>query len=254
MYRIQSFLLLFKCIVHLLLRRPFGAIIYDICNKYDELDIGHLRKFEKLAVKCRKAELDIQFLKNCKLLGVTPKFPTFPFPSKFQDDIRGIKKRLLKSATQRRIADKTKLERDRDEVKNFIRSTVSGMNFFILYKAIGKNVRKFEDSVIKTHSKKLSNLTYNHSLPFSASEVIQNKSSYSLSKEEEDILKYGLKYALHPMKISRSDVFCTFEKVNSFFKKDLKDMYSERHISAELQTLAETYVSSYRPPASTLKK
>ena len=251
---LKTVVLVTKFIVALLICRPYRSLIKDIANKYDELDISDLRKFEKLSLKCRKAELDVLFLKNCKLFGVFPKFVVFPIPTQHRQDAPTIRKRLLKSATQRRISERSQLEKERDNVSKFLKTTISILDYFILQKALSKNIEKFSTSIQKTHDKKLANLTRNHSFPLSASDVIQNKSSYVLSKEEEDILKYGLRYALPPSKVSRTDVFCEFEKMQKFFSKSLKAEYSHRHITAELQTLAENYVSSYRPSSSTLKR
>ena len=40
-----------------------------------------LRKYEKLKIKIRKAELDLTFLTNCQTLNCYPKFLTFNLPN-----------------------------------------------------------------------------------------------------------------------------------------------------------------------------
>ena len=47
---------------------------------------------------------------------------------------------------------------------------------------------------IKMHDKKLKNLPKNSVLPFTSTGIILNLLSIKLTKEELDILKYGLKY------------------------------------------------------------
>ena len=55
-----------RVIVTLLSLRPFGNIIHDIAGKYGKkVSISDLRKFEKTSIKVSKAELDLNFLKNC---------------------------------------------------------------------------------------------------------------------------------------------------------------------------------------------
>ena len=54
----------------LLLHRKFDNIIHDIVQKYENVDLTQLRKLEKISIKIGKAELDIWFLKNCKLYNV----------------------------------------------------------------------------------------------------------------------------------------------------------------------------------------
>ena len=48
----------------LLLSTPFGRIIHDVAGKYSHIDIADLRKFERISIKTRKAELDLNFLRN----------------------------------------------------------------------------------------------------------------------------------------------------------------------------------------------
>ena len=66
-----SYLYLITC---LLLYRKFGNIIHDIVKKYENVDLDQLRELEKISTKIGKAELDIRFLKNCKLYNVTLKY------------------------------------------------------------------------------------------------------------------------------------------------------------------------------------
>ena len=62
-----SYLYLITC---LLLHRKFGNIIHDIVQKYENVNLSQLHKLEKISIKIGKAELDIRFLKNCKLYNV----------------------------------------------------------------------------------------------------------------------------------------------------------------------------------------
>ena len=64
---------LLRIIATLLSLRPFGNIIYDIAEKYNrKVSISDLRKFEKTSIKVSKAELDLNFLKNCLSFNVFP--------------------------------------------------------------------------------------------------------------------------------------------------------------------------------------
>ena len=51
-------------LLFLLLSRPFGNIIHDIAEKYDHINTADLQKLEKLSIKSRKAELDLNFIRN----------------------------------------------------------------------------------------------------------------------------------------------------------------------------------------------
>ena len=43
-------------------------------------EVFQQRKFERLSIKTRKAEIDINFLGNCKIFNVIPKFLSFTLP------------------------------------------------------------------------------------------------------------------------------------------------------------------------------
>ena len=71
----------FRIIISLVLLRHFGKIAVDIAQKYESIDFAELRKAEKLHLKTKKAELDVNFLSNCKNLQVIPKFLCFCLPA-----------------------------------------------------------------------------------------------------------------------------------------------------------------------------
>ena len=86
----------------LLLHRNIGNIVYDILQKYENAELFQLQKFERLSIKTRKAELDIKFLRNCKIFNVTPKFLSINLPYTNEVDSKFIRKRLLQSALNKR--------------------------------------------------------------------------------------------------------------------------------------------------------
>ena len=71
-----------------------------------------LRKYEKLKIKIRKAELDLMFLKNCQALNVYPNFIKFNLPNVTSHDARFIRKRLLPSAIKKRKKELQSLRKD----------------------------------------------------------------------------------------------------------------------------------------------
>ena len=85
-----------------IVQRNFGNVIYDYVQKYDTLKIEQLRKYEKLKIKIRKAELDAMFLRICQIFNATSKFLTINLPNVSSYDLQFIKKRLLRSAVNKR--------------------------------------------------------------------------------------------------------------------------------------------------------
>ena len=59
-------------------------------------------KYEKLEYKKNKLKLDINFLNNCKQIGVFLKFLIFKLPNVSNKDALSIRKRLLCSAINNR--------------------------------------------------------------------------------------------------------------------------------------------------------
>ena len=241
-------------IVAIILNRPFGSIIHDVANKYDKLSVTDLRKLEKLCCKLKKSELDVTFLKNCQNFQVFPKFLAFNIPHSNSRENRVIRKRLLRNALHKRLSESKQSSRNLENEKSRIREMVSGLDWYILSKAIKKNEQKFIEKQILQHEKKLRNLTKNMSLPFKSHEIMNNLSNYRLARDEEELLKFGLNYGIPPLKISQTDIFTSFELLNSFLTSNLKDQHFSAPLLAELSHIAHSYSSSYRPSTQVLKK
>ena len=74
----------------------------DLARKYGNVTVKDFRKYEKLEHKKNKLKLDIDFLNNGKQLGVYPKFLIFKLPNVLNEDTSSIRKRLLRSAINKR--------------------------------------------------------------------------------------------------------------------------------------------------------
>ena len=62
---IKNVVLFLKLIVCLLVQQTFENVIHSNVLKYDSLDKSRLRRFEKLSIKLKKADLDLTLLSNC---------------------------------------------------------------------------------------------------------------------------------------------------------------------------------------------
>ena len=86
---------------------------------------------------------------------------------------------------------------------------------------------------MKTHDKKLRNLTTSLFLPFTTTQTVHNLSPKLLATDELEVLKYGLKHPIHPLQINKTDILTTFDFIHgAMTKNDLKD---KKH-SGELKT------------------
>ena len=75
--RLKNVLIFIQTILSFVLSRKIINIYNDIARKYGSITVKDFRKYEKLEYEKNKLKLDIDFLKNCKQLGVYPKFLIF---------------------------------------------------------------------------------------------------------------------------------------------------------------------------------
>ena len=73
------------------------------------------------------------------------------------------------------------------------------------------------------HEKKFKNLTKNIQVPFTSDVTIKDLSSYKLTEEKAEILKYGLKTPIEPKHLLKTGILTTFKKIHRSLSRDLKD-------------------------------
>ena len=79
--RLKNVVIFIQLILSFVLSRKIINIYNDIAHKYGNVTVKDFRKYEKLEYKKNKLNLDIDFLNNCKQLGVYPKFLIFKLPN-----------------------------------------------------------------------------------------------------------------------------------------------------------------------------
>ena len=80
-----------------MLSRKIINIYNNIAEKYGNVTVEDFRKYEKVEYKKKKLKLNINFLNNCKQLGVYPKFLIFKLSNVSNKGALSIRKRLLHS-------------------------------------------------------------------------------------------------------------------------------------------------------------
>ena len=103
-----------------MLSREIINIYNNIAQKYGNVTVKDFRKYEKLEYKKNKLKLDIDFLNNCKHLGVYPKFPIFKLPIVSNKDVLSIGKRLLRSAINKHNKELQHLSKELSLSKNVL--------------------------------------------------------------------------------------------------------------------------------------
>ena len=81
-----------------------------------------------------------------------------------------------------------------------------------------------------------------------------NLTPYSLSQEESDLLKHGLFNSIAPSSLCKSDIFTSFENINNFITKNLKESINTNQVKAALSHLANCYYFNYKPSPRVLRQ
>ena len=154
----------------------------------------------------------------------------FDIPLENRSDVRSIKERLLKNDLHKRCREQNNLHIDLEKKIQFIRSRCDGITWFLLYKSIQNNVKKEESNILKSHQKKLRNLTRNRMLPFEPYDIVTNLSKYQLNTDEMDLLKNGIEFSIPPKFLKKTDVFCQFDMIAKFMTREIDDLLPENGV------------------------
>ena len=113
-----------QAILSFVLSRKVMNIYNDIARKYGNVTVKGFRKYEKLEYKKKELKLDIDFLNNCKQLGLYLKFLIFKLPSVSNKDALSIRKRLLRRAINKRNKELQHLSKELSLTENFLSTQI----------------------------------------------------------------------------------------------------------------------------------
>ena len=114
-----------QTILSFVLSRKIINIYNDIARKYGNVTVKGFRKYEKLEYKKKELKLDIDFLNNCKQLGLYLKFLIFKLPSVSNKDALSIRKRLLRRAINKRNKELQHLSKELSLTETYTKSVTS---------------------------------------------------------------------------------------------------------------------------------
>ena len=72
-------------------------------------------------------------------------------------------------------------------------------------------------------------------------------SSKLLTTEELEVLKYGLKHPIYPLRINKTDILTTFDFIHRAMTNDIKDKKNLDQLKTAMSHLAYSYVHAYKP-------
>ena len=150
--------------------------------------------------------------------------------------------------------ERYRLEKQLQNIHAKICSILSSTDKYITLHLIDQNFQKMVKLTIKTHEKKLKNLTKKLLLPLTPTDTVFNLSSIKLTEEKLGILKYGLKHPIEPRFINKTDVLTTFDFILRAISKDINDNRDAGELKAKLSYLANSYVNSNKPTKNLSRK
>ena len=155
-------------------------------------------------------------------------------------DTELIRKRLFRSAINKRNKELQHVSKDLSVSKNVLSKQLSTIDFYVFTKFITSHNKKLLLKSFYIQQKKLSSLT--------------RDTHYELSQEKSGLLKAGLYFSIQPDKIRKSEIFTTLEKTHRSFIINLKIEVSKSQIKAQLSYLANSYFYNYKPSPRILRQ
>ena len=135
-HRLKNVVIFIQTVLNFVPSRKIINICNYISRKYGNVTVKDFRKHEKLEYKKNKLKLDIDFLNNCKQLGVYPKLLIFKLLNVSNKDPLSIRKRLQRSAINKRNKKLQHLSNELSLSENFLSTQLSTIDFYILTKSI----------------------------------------------------------------------------------------------------------------------
>ena len=143
-----------QAILSFVLSRKVINIYNDIARKYGNVTVKGFRRYEKLEQKKNKLKLAIDFLNNCRQLGVYPKFLIFKLLNVSNKDDLSIRRRLLHSTIYNCNKELLDLSKEISLPKSFLCTQLSTIDFYILTKSITSYNNKSLQQSLYTQQKK----------------------------------------------------------------------------------------------------
>ena len=152
--RFKNVVIFIQTVLSFVLSRKIINNYNVIARKYGNVTVKDFRKYKRLEYKKNKLKLDIDFLNNCKQLGVYPKFLIFKLPNVSNKDALSIRKRLLRSAINKRNKELQHLSKELSLYVNVLSTQLSTIDFYILTKSITSYSKKLMQKSLYTPQKR----------------------------------------------------------------------------------------------------
>ena len=216
---------------------------------YGEDTLRVFRKYENFQKKTTKCQLDIDFLRKCKIYNVVPKFIRFKLYKKALTSSCFYKRWLNKLLVNELNCKQRELKSANshtDELNYQLLRSVSFLDYKFLLNSTSKSLKIFKTKILQTHSKKLANLgVVGDVTPVDPDKVIHNFSSVVLSTRQRFLLAFGLDFSLPVYSIDFYRYFLNFEKI--FKTLEVQTCENLNDFKFQLKCVAHKYYYGFKP-------
>ena len=154
-HRLKNVVIFIQAISSFVLPGKIINVYNDIAWEYRNVTVKDFRKHEKLEYKRNKLKLDINFLNNCKQLGVCPKFLIFKLPNVSNNNALSIRKWLLHSDINKLNKELKHILKELSLSENVLPTQLSTIDFYILTQPITSYKKNSLKKSLYTQQKKV---------------------------------------------------------------------------------------------------
>ena len=229
-------------------KKSFRNVSDYILSSYGE-DVQKLyRKYYNISRKCLKVDLDLDFLKKCKIYNIFPKFLRFKLYKKCLQSSKFYKSwqtKLLLKEIQFKNNSRKLIGTQLSDVRDSLRQQLSLLDFAIVNNHIHSELQIFEQTTKATHSSKLLKLgIVNNIEPCNPDDVIYNFSSVTLSSRLKILLSFGLEICLPVYKLDFYKYFVAFEKLALTIKTCAGEKYPD--LMEQIRAVSKKYFYNFK--------
>ena len=231
------------CMILWLYRSVKVATYFHTLNQLYCIPVPLLRKYEKLMEKQFKLNLDRTFFEKCQVLRVVPKFLKMRVPKVKALVDANAKEACNTIVLNSQIKHVDKLvkcnKRQLSAVSEQLRASIPWIRLIVLKLIVLKSVKNKMRMIADRQSDKLKRLwLLNRS---EVPEAVVNLSSYKLSMEEEELLRYGLKHSIIPKKLNNDRMKYEVEKTIASNVRNNTDFRVTPIMKQDIQTVMNNF-------------
>ena len=231
-----------------------------LTNRYGPESLSLYRNFEKLDLKLKKTNLDLNFLLTCKRHSVIPKFlyfKTYNYNIQSTDFYKSFQFRLLDYEIKQKRRLINIIQPKLDLAQNSFKNKISHFDYIILYNRMSRSNDNNCLNTSKVHHKKLSALGISPDFKVDADKVVINLSNRNLTTDEKNILAHGPNFALPKLSIDFIEHYFGFEKLLHSLKSKPLPLDSNlgwKDFSQHITSLAHTSYRDFNEHRHTIPK